>query len=330
MVCLALKNLCLIFFLFWYWRSVSICLFSACQQFASVLIYTWAYPGSARGASGCLNSRFAIGELLRGATEFTLGGRGPFLFARCSASIWAIPPTRVHRQHISDSTVSSCNNKLPFCQTACTHNKREKAAPGTRGDTENSRVPRSLGCLQLFLRRCSFRAPTRFRSLPCQSHYACFIKDLWVLDHGNIDVLSERGECNTVLQLQDGVGKLFVWSKLVSYFLCGEKGKNLKSWWAKCRDKQMLFFFFFFFSMLRVQTLKFQLRTYAQRRWVKQALNLMSIVPARVGIVSTDGKWQHRVPNACGERFCSLTYSTSSGGLCFTTRERKKKRLQQL
>lgn len=101
-------------------------LFLKLQQFASVLIYVLVYLGSTGGASGCLNSPFAIGELLRGAAEFTLGGQGPFLFAWVQREHLGHPPARIHQQHISNSTVSLCNNKLPFCQTACTHNKREK------------------------------------------------------------------------------------------------------------------------------------------------------------------------------------------------------------
>lgn len=48
------------------------------------------------GASGCLNSRFAIGELLRGAAEFTLRGQGPFLFAWVQCEHLGHPPARIH------------------------------------------------------------------------------------------------------------------------------------------------------------------------------------------------------------------------------------------
>lgn len=105
---------------------MSICLFLTLQQFDSVLIYTLVYLWTTTGTSGCLNSQFAIGELLKRAAKFTLGGQGPFLFAWVQPELLGRPPTRIQRQHISDSTVSSCNDKLPFCQTACTHNKREK------------------------------------------------------------------------------------------------------------------------------------------------------------------------------------------------------------
>ena len=52
----------------------------------------------------------------------------------------------------------------------------------------------------------------------------------------------------------------------------------------------------------------------------------MSIVPARVGIVSADGKWQHRVPNACDECFCSLTFTPPALVGCVSRQERKKKK----
>lgn len=100
--------------------------FSHCNSLPVFLIYTLVHLGSTRGATCCLNSQFAIGELLRRAAEFTLGGQGPLLFAWVQREHLGHPPTRIHRPHISDSTESSCNNKLPFCQTACTHNKREK------------------------------------------------------------------------------------------------------------------------------------------------------------------------------------------------------------
>lgn len=64
------------------------------------------YLGSTAGDSECLNSQFAIGELLRGAAEFTLGGQGPLLFAWVQCEHLGHPPTRVHRQHISDCTES--------------------------------------------------------------------------------------------------------------------------------------------------------------------------------------------------------------------------------
>lgn len=149
------------------------------------------YLGSTRRASGCLNSQFAIGELLRGAAEFTLGGQGPLLFAWVQRKHLGHPPTRIHRHHSSNSTESSCNNKLPFCQTPCTHNERQKRALETCCDTESSFVLsqfsvglcRRTGCLQLLLRRSSCSTPSACPSLflQCQSHYSCFKKDLSVL-----------------------------------------------------------------------------------------------------------------------------------------------------
>lgn len=177
---------------FWYWGSVGICLFPTLQQFARMMIYTLVYLGRTRGASGCLNSQFAMGELLRGAAEFTLGGQGPLLFAWVQREHLGHPPTRIHRQHISDSTESSCNNKLPFCQTLCTHNKREKRPLETCCDTENSLVLsqfsvvlcRRTGCLQLFIRRSSCNTSPACLSwfLQCQSHNS------FSPHHVNIDV----------------------------------------------------------------------------------------------------------------------------------------------
>lgn len=92
------------------------------EPVASMSIYTVVYLGSARGATGCLNSQFAIGEFLRGAAEFTLGGQGPLLFAWVQHEHLGRPPTRIHRQHISDSTESWRYNKLPFCHSAQTQN----------------------------------------------------------------------------------------------------------------------------------------------------------------------------------------------------------------
>lgn len=80
---------------FWYRRSVSIGLFLTLEQFASMSIYIVVYLGSTTGASGCLNSNFAIGELLRGAAEFTLGGQGPLLFAWVQRNHLVHPPTRI-------------------------------------------------------------------------------------------------------------------------------------------------------------------------------------------------------------------------------------------
>lgn len=140
------QNLCL--FLVFLVLKVNEFLFLTLQQFASVLIYTLVCLGSTRGASGCLNSPFAIGELLRGAGEFTLGGQGPLLFAWVQREPLGHPPARVHRQHISNSTVSSWNNKLPFCcQTACAHNKREKAPLRQVVTQKVVKLPHRLGCV---------------------------------------------------------------------------------------------------------------------------------------------------------------------------------------
>lgn len=165
--------------------------FSHFQRFARVRIYTLVYLGSTGGASGCLNSQFAKGELLRGAAEFTLGGQGPLLFAWVQHEHLGHPPTRIHRHHSSDSTESSCNNKLPFCQTPCTHNERQKRALETCCDTESGLVLsqflvelcRRTGCLQLLLCRSSCNTSSACPSsfLQCQSHYSCFEKDLSVL-----------------------------------------------------------------------------------------------------------------------------------------------------
>lgn len=49
-----------------------------------------------RGRYGCLNSQFAIRELLRGAAMFTLGGQGPLLFAWVQCEHLGHPPSRIH------------------------------------------------------------------------------------------------------------------------------------------------------------------------------------------------------------------------------------------
>lgn len=165
--------------------------FSHCNSLPVFLIYTLVHLGSTRGATCCLNSQFAIGELLRRAAEFTLGGQGPLLFAWVQREHLGHPPTRIHRPHISDSTESSCNNKLPFCQTACTHNKREKGPLRHVVTQKIVLVPSQFfGCIvskdglpTAVLRRSSFRAPPAclFQFLQCQSHYSCFTKDPSVL-----------------------------------------------------------------------------------------------------------------------------------------------------
>lgn len=59
-------------------------------------VYTITCLGSTGVAIGCLNSQFAMGELLRGAAEFTLGGQGPLLFAWVQRERLGNPPTRIH------------------------------------------------------------------------------------------------------------------------------------------------------------------------------------------------------------------------------------------
>lgn len=75
---------------------MSVCLFLTLEQFDGVWIDAVAYFGTTLGASCCLNSQYAVGEILRRAAAFTLGGQGPLLFARVQCEHLGRPPARIH------------------------------------------------------------------------------------------------------------------------------------------------------------------------------------------------------------------------------------------